>query len=155
MRHHMVAFKLQLEEEEHAGKADKLDLERHYLERAMLSRHDHKIRAAEEDVRAKKQEIDRVVQEADRQQLVAELEELQQAAEQKWEQRNEYKRQVKEKEVEIARLRSIEFHASFRAKELEKLVWKLVEEAKEAEARAQKILVEDQQALEELPHTLV
>ena len=150
----MVAFKLKLEAEEHASIADKLDLERHYLERATISRHDHKIRAAEEAVRAKKQEIDRVVQEADRQQLVAELEELQQTAEQKWDQRDQYKRQLKEKEVEIARLRSIEFHASFRAKELEKLVWKLVDEAKEAEARAQKILVEDQQALEELPHTL-
>ena len=154
MQHHMVAFKLQLQEMEHASEADKLDLERHYLERATISRHDHKIRAAEEAVRAKRQEIDKVVQEADRPQLVAELEELEQVAEQKWEQRNQYKRQVKEKEVEIARLRSIEFHASFRAKELKKLVWKLVREAEDAEARAKKILVDDQEALEELPHTL-
>ena len=154
VQHRMEAFRLQLEEEEHAGKADKLDIETHYLERATISRADDEIRAAEKEIRAKQQEIYRVVQEADRQQLVAELEELHQTAEQKWDQRGQYKKQLKENEVEIARLRSIEFHASFRAKELEKLVWKLVKEAEEAETRAKKIFVDDQQELEELPHTL-
>ena len=114
----MVAFKLKLEA---ATLKNRLDLERHYLEKAAISRHDHK---------------------------------LEQADEQAWEQRNEYKKQVNEKEVKIARLRSVQFHAFSRAKALEKLVWKLVDEAKQAEARARKILVEDQQALEELPHTL-
>ena len=193
MKHHKVAFKLQLQQIKHASEADKLDLERHYLEKTTISIHDHKIRAAEEAVHAKRQEIFKVVQEADRPQLVeelrdlekkslrpekcravrakrqeidkvvleagrprllAELQELERVAEQKWEQRNQYKKQVKEKEVKIARLRRVQFDSSSRAKELTKMVWKLVREAEDAEARAKKILVDDQEALEELPHTL-
>ena len=154
VRHHMEAFRLQLDEQEHAGKADKLGLEIRYLERATIARHDDEIREAEKEVRAKEQEINRVVQEADGQQLVAELEELRQTAEQKWDQRGQYKKQLNESEEEFFRLRSIEFHAAFRAKELNKLVWKLVKEAEEAENRAKKIFVDDQQELEELPHTL-
>ena len=192
MKHHKIAFKLQLQKMKHASEADKLDLERHYLEKTTISNHDHKIRAAEEAVRAKRQEIFKVVQEADSQlvaelrelekrslrpeksgavrakrqeidkvvleagrpRLLAELQELERVAEQKWEQRNQYKKQVKEKEVKIARLRRVQFDSSSRAKALTKMVWKLVREAEDAEARAKKILVDDQEALEELPHTL-
>ena len=164
VQHRIEAFRLQLEEEEIAGKADKLDIETHYLERATISRAEDEIRATEKEILAKQQEKYREVQEANRQQLVAQLQELHQTLEQKWDQRGQYKKQLKENEIEIVRLRSKEFHVFIKAKDLEKLAGKLIKEAEEAETRAKKMLEDDQQVLEalvdldldleELPHTL-
>ena len=154
VQHRIEAFRLQLEEEEIAGRADKLDIETHYLERATIPRAEDEIEATEREILAKQLEKYREVQESKRQQLVAQLQELNQTLEQKWDQRGHYKKQLKENEIEIGRLRSKEFYGFIKAKELEKLVGKLIKEAEEAETKAKKILAEDHQELEELPDTL-
>ena len=87
VQHRIEAFRLQLEEEEIAGRADKLDIETHYLKRATIPRAEDEIEATEKEILAKQLEKYREVQESSRLQLVAQLDELNRTLEQKWDQR--------------------------------------------------------------------
>ena len=153
VRHRIEALRLQLEEEEIAGEADRLDLKTHYLKRARIPRAEDEIEAIEKEILAKQLEKHNVEQGPSRQQLVAQLDELNRSLEQKWDQLNVHKTQVKENEIEIARLRDKEFHVFTRAMDLERMDKMLVLEAEEAETKVRVMLVEHQYELEEVPET--
>ena len=153
VQHRIEALRLQLEEEETAGRADKLDIETHYLKRATIPRAEDEIETIEKQILAKQLEKYSEEPEFSRQQLVAQLDELNRTLEQKWDQLNLHKKQLKENEIEIERLRDKEFHAFTRAMNLERLDKILVEEAEEAETKVRIMLVEHQYELEEVPET--
>ena len=86
VQHRIEALRLQLEEEETAGRADKLDIETHYLKRATIPRAEDEIETIEKEILAKQLEKYSEEQEPNRLQLVAQLDELNRTLEQKWHQ---------------------------------------------------------------------